>query len=298
MSDVDLHAEREIDLGSAWSRIKRRWWLPVLGLVLGAVLGVVVASGGETVWQSKALLYMGQPFTPGGGGQLQSLQTNPKTVSEVISSEAAIQAAAEASGLRRSQLRGNNVASAPVTTTQGATARNLSPLVEITVQSPSAGKSERAAASFANSVITAVSGYTDDKIDLLERQIAFDTAQLARIDQRIEAALRQQEQIANATSLPASERLLAQQSINSNLAVAEAQRLTVQQDLNGAKQLLGLANEVESPQLVQPPTARSTSATSQRNALVIGALIGLLLGALVAYALDPVLRRRAAQATS
>ena len=96
---VDLHAEQEIDLRSAWTRIRARWWIPILGLVLGAVLGVVVASGGQAVWEAKALLYMGQPFTPAGGGQLQSLQTNPRTVSEILSSEAAIERAAEASGL-------------------------------------------------------------------------------------------------------------------------------------------------------------------------------------------------------
>jgi hypothetical protein len=294
MSDVDLNAEREIDLGSAWSRIKRRWWIPVLGLLLGAILGVVAATGGKTVWESQALLYMGQPFTPSGGGQLQSLQTNPKTVSEIIRSEAAIKKAAAASGLKPSQLRGN-VTSAPVTIATGQTARNLSPLIQITVLAPRGEKSELAAQSFADSVIEATSGYPDDKVSLLQKQIAFDTAQLARLDTRIQAAIDQQQQIANAKDIPVSERLLAQQSINSNLAVAEAQRLTVQQDLNTAKQLLSLAEQVERPMLVQPPSAKSTSATSRRNALVVGGLVGLLLGALVAYAVDPVLRRRAAQ---
>jgi hypothetical protein len=170
-----------------------------------------------------------------------------------------------------------------------------STLIEITVLAPNGEKSELAAQSFADSVIDAVSGYTDSKVKLLERQISFDTAQLTRIDQRIAASLEQQAEISAATNVPITERLLAQQSINSNLAVAEAQRLTVQQDLNTAKQLLSLAIEVEQPMLVQPPSARSTAATSRRNALVVGGLVGLLLGALAAYALDPVLRRRAAQ---
>lgn len=296
MSDVDLNAEREVDLGSAWSRVKRRWWIPVVGLVIGAALGVVVATGGATVWQSQALLYLGQPFTPSGGGQLQSLQTNPKTVSEIIRSEAAIKEAARAAGLRPSQLRGN-VTSAPVTIATGQTARNLSPLIEITVLAPRGQKSELAAQSFADTVIKAVSGYTDEKIGLLNRQISFDTAQLKRLDERIQGGIDQQQQIAGAKDIPITERLLAQQSINSNLAVAEAQRLTVQQDLNAAKQLLALAEQVEKPMLVQPPSAHSTAATSRRNALAVGALLGLLLGAVLAYALDPVLRRRAAQTT-
>jgi len=42
---VDLDAEREVDLESAWSRITARWWLPVGGLVLGAILGVLISVG-------------------------------------------------------------------------------------------------------------------------------------------------------------------------------------------------------------------------------------------------------------
>lgn len=297
MSGIDLHAEREIDLGTVSERVRRRWWLPVLGLVLGAVLGVVAATGGKTVWEASALLYMGQPFTPAGGGQLQSLQTNPKTVSEIIRSEAAIKAAAAAADLKPSQLRGN-VTSAPVTVAQGQTARNLSPLIDLKVRAPKKDKAERAAASFADAVFAAVSGYTDAKIGLLEKQIAFDRSRLGDIDKRIKAGLAQQAQIAKAESVPITERLLAQQSINSNLAVAESQRLTVQTDLNTATQLLTLAQEVERPQLVQPPSGRSTVATSRRNALAVGGLAGLLLGALAAYALDPALRRRAARAAS
>jgi len=77
---VDPDAEREIDLRSAWSRLAARWWLPVGGLVVGAILGVLVSVGSAQVYKAEALLYLGQPFTPGGGGQIQSLATNPKTV--------------------------------------------------------------------------------------------------------------------------------------------------------------------------------------------------------------------------
>ena len=164
--------------------------------------------------------------------------------------------------------------------------------------SPDQGKSELAAQSYSESVIEAVRGYTDQKVKLLEQQVAFNVNALARVEQRLATAQQQQQEILAARDLPASERLLVQQGINATIAAAEAQRITIQQDINGARQLLGLANEVERPALVQPPVARSTQATSSRNALVVGALIGLLLGALVAYAVDPVLRRRVAQTAS
>jgi len=110
---VDLDAEREVDLQSAWSRIAARWWLPVGGLVVGAILGVLVSVGSGDLYRAEALIYLGQPFTSAGGGQLQSLQTNPKTVSEIVRSEAAIKTAANAAGMRPGALRGN-VTSTPV----------------------------------------------------------------------------------------------------------------------------------------------------------------------------------------
>jgi hypothetical protein len=49
---VDLDDEREVDLRSAWQRITTRWWLPIGGLVLGLVAGVLLALGGGQVWKA------------------------------------------------------------------------------------------------------------------------------------------------------------------------------------------------------------------------------------------------------
>ena len=65
-------------------------------------------------------------------------------------------------------------------------------------------------------------------------------------------------------------------------------------DLNIARQLLSLAENVELSRVVQPAVAVRTSATSRRNAAAVGALAGLLLGALAAIVADPWLRRRSA----
>src|SRR6185437_9192221 len=138
----DSDAEREVDLRTLWERLADRWWLPVAGLVVGAVVGVLVAVGGGQTWRAKTLLYLGQPFTTSGGGQIQSLATNPRTVSEIIRSEFALRHAAAASGLRVGQLRGH-ITSAAVTSA-GQT-RNQTPLVEISVDGPARIKVEKAA---------------------------------------------------------------------------------------------------------------------------------------------------------
>src|SRR5580765_745144 len=88
---TSLDEEQEVDLSSAWQRLKLRWWLPVGGLVVGAVVGIALALSGGTVWRSQTIVYLGQPFASLGGGQIQSLATNPRTVGEIIRSEAAME---------------------------------------------------------------------------------------------------------------------------------------------------------------------------------------------------------------
>ncbi len=73
---------------------------------------------------------------------------------------------------------------------------------------------------------------------------------------------------------------------------AESRRAAVNTSRNAAEQLLSLAENVELSRVVQPAVAVRTSATSRRNAAAVGALAGLLLGALAAIVADPWLRRR------
>jgi uncharacterized protein involved in exopolysaccharide biosynthesis len=285
----ELEGEDEVDLRSAWTRIAARWWLPVAGLVIGAVVGVLVSVGGGDVYRAESLLYLGQPFTTSGGGQIQSLATNPRTVSEIVRSESALKRAAAEGGLRISQLRGH-VSSQAVTTV--GQARTVSPLVEVVVDAPSAAKAERAADSLARSVIRQVSTYVDRKIELLRRQIDSGETELDSIDQRVAQAQAQLAQLQRDRSISPSERLIAGLSLNQSIGFAEQRRATVQEDLYANQQLLSLAVNVEKSRIVQAAAASRETATSRRNAAVVGGLAGLLLGTLAALVADPLLARR------
>lgn len=291
----DPDAEREVDLRSAWTRIKARWYLPVAGLLIGAVLGVLASVGGGDVYRARTLLYLGQPFTTSGGGQIQSLATNPKTVSQIIRSEAALRAASEASGLTLAQLRGKVTSAAVVSAGQG---KNVSPLVEITVDAAAAGKAQKAADSLADSVIGSVSTYVDQKISLLNKQIVSSRSELADINTRVSDAVKQQQSVIADKSISETNKLIVISSLNNTISFSEQRRGTVQQELFQNQQLLSLAENVEKSKVVQPAVAGQTTATSRRNAALIGALIGLLLGALAASIADPFLQRRAARSAA
>jgi hypothetical protein len=291
----DPDAEREVDLRSVWTRITTRWYLPVAGLVIGAVLGVLASVGSGDTFNARTLLYLGQPFTTSGGGQIQSLATNPGTVSRIIRSEAALRRASEASGLTLGQLRGNVTSKAVVSAGQ---ARTVSPLVEITVNAPAAHKAEKAVSSLAQSVVGTVSTYVDQKIDLLNKQIASSRAELADIDQRIANAVAQQQAVIKDKSISSTDKLIVIGTTNNTISFSEQRRGTVQQELFQNQQLLSLAENVEKSRVVQPGVASRTTATRRSNAAAIGAIVGLLLGALAAAVADPFMQRRAARASA
>jgi DNA-binding FrmR family transcriptional regulator len=281
--------EQEVDLSSGWQRLKERWWLPVGGLVVGGVVGIALALSGGTVWRAQTIVYLGQPFAPLGGGQIQSLATNPRTVSEIIRSQAVVQRASRISGIPESQLRSSISTRELLAVGQ---VRGINPLFEISVKGSGKRKVELAADVMAERVTQRVSLYVTEKVALLDNRVDVAEGQLAAIEARIAEAQEQQDALATNTSLAPVERLLLSQNLNAVITTADARRTALQEDLDEARQLLNLAENVESSRVVEPAAASKTTARSSRSSLLVGALIGLLLGALAALIVDPLARRR------
>src|SRR5919201_2468575 len=80
--------EQEVDFRRYWDALVARWWLPVLTLVLGAIVGYAISLGSSQVYKAQATLYLGQPYSASGNVQLQSAQTNPSTVRTLATSQA------------------------------------------------------------------------------------------------------------------------------------------------------------------------------------------------------------------
>jgi hypothetical protein len=257
--------------------------------VVGAILGVVLALASGSVWRAETIVYLGQPFAPLGGGQIQSLATNPRTVSEIIRSEAVIQRASRVSGIPESQLRSSISTSELVAAGQ---LRGINPLFEIAVKGSGKRRVELAADALAARVTERVSVYVTRKVEDLERQVAVSESQLAAVESRIGTAQRQQAQLNADPAIPLSEKLLLNLNLNSVITTADARRTALQDDLFEAQQLLNLAENVESSRVVERAAASKTTARSSRTSLLVGALIGLIVGAIAALVADPIAARR------
>lgn len=289
MSEPDAALdEQEIDLSSAWQRLKVRWWLPVGGLVAGAVIGLALALSGGSVWRAQTIVYLGQPFAPLGGGQIQSLATNPRTVGEIVRSEAALQSASKASDIPVSRLRSSISTRELISVGQ---ARGINPLVEITVKGSGPRKVEQAADALASRVVERVSVFVTRKVELVKSDVADGETQLEAVQARIAQAQEQQDALLQNRSLPLDQSLLLSANLNSVITTADARRTALQQELSDAQQLLNLAESVESSRVVEPAAASKTTARSSRSSLLVGALIGLLVGAVAALAWEPIAAR-------
>ena len=112
------------------------------------------------------------------------------------------------------------------------------------------------------------------------------------------AAQQQQTRINQDQSIPLDQRLLLSLNLNSVITTADARRTALQDDLFEARQLLNLAESVESSRVVEPAAAVKTTARSSRTSLLVGAVLGLLVGAIVALAAEPFAARRRRDAST
>ena len=289
--DLDLDAEREVDVRGWWDAVKARWWLPLLGLALGLAAGYALALGGGDVYRAEATLYLGQPFSPNGGAPVPGLATNPSTVNEIVHNERVLRDVAERANMSLAKLRAN-VSSRQVSPPAGRRAVvGTTPLIEIAVVGQSARATTRAANLLAEEVVDDVSPYVQDKIAAIRERIAADERELSESQRRLDLAQSELNRVLGNRSLSATDRLIGVTTFNATIGSLVERRGLVTQDLLEAKQALSLAENVEQPSIVEQAGARKTTARSVGRSLLAAGLIGLIIGTLAAILKDPMERR-------
>jgi uncharacterized protein involved in exopolysaccharide biosynthesis len=283
----ELDVEQEIDFGRYWDAVVARWWLPAVGVVLGAIIGFLVSLGGSQTYKATAQVYLGTPLAPNGAAPVSSAPTSLGLVANLVTAESSIKRAAAQAGLKPGRLRGH-VTTKPILGVTGGKVGTPAPLIAITVTGSPPHKIALAANELAAIVIRRVSGYSTTKIAALKDQLAYDDAQLSGINDRLSTARKTQEQVLGSKSVSITDKLVSLGNLNSVITLALQQQNTLSQDRFEVRQQLALAEEIESSSIVSPAAASPTSGPSKRTAAVIGALIGLLLGLLAALLWEPV----------
>jgi len=275
---AELDAEREVDL-ARWRRaVVALWWLPVAGLVLGAILGVLYSFRGGTNYKATALISLGQPTSP-GGVLVNGFGTNPRAISLIASSAAAQEQAAGRADMRASALRGH-VSVAQVGTVTGAGAARATPLIALTVTGSHRVTTAAAANALAKIVVgQTTASYVGVKIRTFQATLSHVNEQIASVNKRL-AIITASEKAAKNLD-PFQQLVIVSQEDNAETRLGNliAQQETLQQQL-------AFATQVESARIVEPARSLKAAAHSRRSSLLIGALIGLILGAIAAIVVD------------
>ena len=265
----DPEAEQEVDFVRYVRLLGVRWWLLAAGLVAGAVIGYLVSLGGSQVYSATATVYLGQPFSP-GGSPLQTPQTNPSAVGNIIGSTAVQNTVANLCHTKAKSFRkGISTQAVATGATKGSGTASVTQFVKVSVQAKKAKVAACAANGLAAAAANKLGAYPAAKIKNLQARISFDTRDIKTI----------QKAIAN-PGISDTYKLVLQTTLRSD-----------QLDRTTNSQLLLLAKTVELPALYTRAASNKITARSRRNTVVIGALIGLILGAIAALLWDTVVPR-------
>jgi uncharacterized protein involved in exopolysaccharide biosynthesis len=279
----EVDDEREVDLGRYLDALVARWWLPVLGLIIGVALGYLVSASSKEVWRAQATVYAGSPYAPNGSTPItNALSTNQSTITRIVKSEEAIQEVARASGMQPRKLR-EGISTQRLASGLGRLVP--SQLYVLTVKGDERGPTQEAARALADRVVQRVGGYARGKIDGFRRQLSSLNTQLKAVDAQVSES---QAQVGR-SGLSGVERLVA---VNS-LQLLEQRRGAIEEDRTETLQLLSLAEEVELPRTLDRAVAVKTTARSTRNTVAIAGFLGLLLGFFAALLWEPVTSRAA-----
>lgn len=279
----ELDAESDVDFGRYARAVLGKWWLLLLGAVVGGALGFLYGQTGGSTYQAQATVYLGQPLSSSGTA-VATLASDPSGVATLARSQAIVNEVSAEVGIPPRRLR--RAISSAVLGERNRQTTNVA-LIGITVRGSDPQRVEDAANLIAERVVAAASTYADAKIETLQRRLEGLQAQLDALEQRLAEVAASAEA---GTAETSTEQLLQ----TNLLAVFEQQRADLSDRVFAAEQALEAAEEVERGRVVTPAAATKVNARSPRAATIVGAFLGLVLAALVALLWAPVSRRRAA----
>jgi len=281
---TDTGAEREIDLLGLGRSLVLRWWILAAGLVVGVLFGALYSLSGGRTYTATALIAPGQAFNPSGSTPVLTYLTSESAISELATQTATLAEVAARTGIGIGQLRGQVRISA-VNQATGTTSNRNAVLVDVTVRQSKPKRAEDAANALASVIQEkTTSHYVKQSFAIYEQRLANFKARVTTLDRRI-ATLN--EVLAKSTGLQPFDKLV----LVSELDQAEAALGSTLDSQTSTQQQLTLAQSVEQTQVIQQAKAQKTAARSRRTSILVGALIGLIAGAIVAIVIDARARR-------
>lgn len=288
--EPEFEGEQEFDFGRYARAIGARWWLLAAGLAAGILVGILLSVGKSTKYDAAAIVYLGQPFPPGGTSPIQNLTTAVALANEVVTSRSTLREVAGQIGVKPGKLTGGVSARlAPGVKTK---AGNLgTPLFEINVTGLPARKEVSAANRLAAVVVTRSSTYVDQKLRTYDARFARSVRERVKVLARLAFADQQQKQLLANHSISPAEKLIVLANLNNVIQFNEQRRANLEQSQLTLRDLQTLGRQIERARVVEPARAHRGTPPGRRSSALVGGVIGLFLAALAALLWEPIAAR-------
>ena len=160
-----------IDVGSWFATLARNWWVIVGLVVLGIVVGAVVTLAQPKEYTATASVYIGQT-TDATGNPMAGLNSNAKAAVQLLASQVVLKEAAERTGMdiSASRLRRETTVETPSSTVKTTT--SVVNIVVISVTDTDAERAAAAANALSEVLLERLESGVDEKIAVLEKQLA------------------------------------------------------------------------------------------------------------------------------
>lgn len=283
-----------IDVGSWYATLVRNWWVVAGLIVVGVIVGAVVTLAQPKEYTATASVYIGQT-TDANGNPMAGLNSNSKAAVQLLSSHVVLKEAAQRAGMgvSASLLRKETSVETPSSTVKTTT--SVVNIVVINVTDTKKARAAAAANALAAVLVERISSGTEEKIALLEAQLTEGRKQLAVATARAAAAQQAISAIAKGGG-SASEKAVASAPYVAVVQGAATEQAALVSANQKTELMLLTAKSVEAPRVLhEAGVPDSPTGPSMPLNIAIGALAGLVIGVIVAFARQSLAGRRAAR---
>lgn len=281
-----------IDVGSWFSTLARNWWVIVGLIVIGVVVGAVVTLAQPKEYTATSSVYIGQT-TDASGNPMAGLNSNAKAAVQLLASQVALEAAAERTGM---DISAGTLRKQTTIETPSSTVKTTTSVVNIVVISVTDTDPERAAAAanaLAEVLLERLESGVDEKIAVLETQLAESQEAYAASLARSVAAEEALADIAKGSG-SAADKAAASSTWVALAQAAATQQESLSRSIQQTQLLLLSAQQNELPRVLhEAAVPDSPSGPSMTISVAVGALAGLVIGVIVAFARRGLAERRA-----
>jgi hypothetical protein len=263
---VDPGAEQDVDLGRYLRLLGRRWWVVAAASVLGAVVGFAVVIGHGQTYVATATLYLGLPYGASGDIALQSAQTNPSTLAQIVHSFSVDERVARACKAPAASFS-NGISTQQIAGSLLKNRQNTYLTVSVLARKPILDQC--AANGLARAAVAILAPYANAKIAAYRREIANDDQTIRQVGATLKGNV-----------LSSIDRL-----------VLEVQLPGLQSDRARVTLLLAQVIRVEEPRQIGHARAARVTARTPRSSTLVAGLIGMILGVIVVLVWDARTRR-------